>query len=675
MDVEWQKGYLSLPYLTEGQWESVFSPPKDAAVGSYAFRMRCSDSNNDESIYETPFDIEVMNNKPSKPEIAITPSKPRTNNDLQVSVSQVTDVETAATELQYWLRWYRNNNFMPEFDNQSWVPSSYTTKGETWQCEIQLYDGEELGPVSKAIVIIQNAPPAVISQLGTITMTEDSVDSTTVDLSKIFYDYDGDKLRYTCAGQFNIGVNIDQETGAVTLTPKSDWFGTEELEFTANDTKASSSESVVVEVESENDAPVLIKAGVVEVKPTDDSLEFSVHEGTWINLSLIASDIDGDPITYSTNRTDFMGVDDIANMELVGSEFRFNPVNDDVGFISVDLSLADIKGGTSHYNIIIEVLNVNNPPSVEITYPLDNMQFSADQKIEFKCTYSDQDLLIAESSEVLEFTWSSNLYFDDLESGEFLANLSGMKLKPGIHEIKVFVRDSSGLVGEDTITIVVEEEQSSVSGVYAGLSGTMWIVVIIIVAIIIALIAVLLSARKKRKLDEEKEVLTGDGSVPAAGEEYGPTAVVAKPGVIMAPTITLDQISGSAPQPVPGQLPGAIPTAAPPAGYEYPPVAEAHQPIQPVYPGGYSEPYDMPQLQLPPAPPPPADYQVPYDQAGTEAEDMFMVSDEDATEANGDKAKMNQMVLEQLEKLGELKAKGILTEEEFQKKKDELLKA
>jgi hypothetical protein len=36
---------------------------------------------------------------------------------------------------------------------------------------------------------------------------------------------------------------------------------------------------------------------------------------------------------------------------------------------------------------------------------------------------------------------------------------------------------------------------------------------------------------------------------------------------------------------------------------------------------------------------------------------------------------MNQMVLDQLEKLGELKAKGILTEEEFQKKKDELLKA
>jgi hypothetical protein len=593
-DTSWKMTYISNLMYMNGKWEAEFTPTKTAELGLYILNFSCNDG--DCEVYDY-FELTVLNNIPSQPSTSISPDEPKTTDDLEVSVISASDVETPRSQLEYWHYWYKDDTYLPAFDNMTKIPNTDTTKGEVWRCRTFVFDGDDLGPGGESRVTILNTPPAVAEPFSRLIMLEDEVDDSSIDLGKIFSDADNDPLTYTSTGQVRINVNINKISGRVTLTPPANWFGEETLEFTTGDGEFFANIIVVVSVLPLNDPPELKKAGTVEVMSALQELEFSVNEDNKLDLTFITDDIDGDRVTISTNRTDFIGVDDIEEMLFNNDVLSFYPVNSHVGSIAVNISLSDLNGSIVYYDLVINVLNTNDPPGVEITYPSNNTRFEYDESKEFKCTYSDIDFLIPDSEEILHFTWSSNLTAEPLGEGFNLTNLNVTQLTPGYHGIKVVVRDRGGLTNEAGIIIFVkekvEDEGEAAKDIAWDLSSNLWWILIVIVVIIIAVIAFVFVIKKRKAVKAEVEHLP-----PAEAKPALPGTFVAKPGAISAPTVDVEQVPARA---VTEQLPataGAIPRVITVS-------VEGGPAVQPAAPGiptpSATPPKVIPKPRLPPA--------------------------------------------------------------------------
>ena len=69
-----------------------------------------------------------------------------------------------------------------------------------------------------------------------------------------FYDIDNDNLSYNVTGNSSVRIIINQTTKNVTLTPTSNWYGTETIYFTATDGQyTADSNNIILTVSNAND--------------------------------------------------------------------------------------------------------------------------------------------------------------------------------------------------------------------------------------------------------------------------------------------------------------------------------------------------------------------------------------------------------------------------------------
>ncbi|WP_455392381.1 hypothetical protein [[Eubacterium] cellulosolvens] len=123
-----------------------------------------------------------------------------------------------------------------------------------------------------------------------------------------------------------------------------------------------------ITVEPVNDAPLL--------EPVTNVQGYQDHV---INVQLLATDpdilTDDDELTFSTNRTDGMGPDDIEGFVLTHdpkytykANITFTPTNEHVGKFFVKVTVSDHDNDEDSQEVEFEILNVNDPPEiVEIT--------------------------------------------------------------------------------------------------------------------------------------------------------------------------------------------------------------------------------------------------------------------------------------------------------------------
>ena len=139
-------------------------------------------------------------------------------------------------------------------------------------------------------VEVLNSPPKVNTVLNSIEIEEDHI-NTDLDLSHIFLDPDNDTLSFSHSQPTNLNISIEI-SGKVTIIPIENWFGRENIIFTASDTdNESSSFSLEIIVTSVNDQPKY-KA----ISP--DSLAISILEGNKVSFLVEAEDVDN-AIDYS----------------------------------------------------------------------------------------------------------------------------------------------------------------------------------------------------------------------------------------------------------------------------------------------------------------------------------------------------------------------------------------
>lgn len=150
--------YIIPFYFNNSKWRTIFSPPLAAETGDYTFIFSSTDSYGGKAEYQYDFVINVMNNRPSKPEVAIITTEPTTLDNLNVLISNVDDIETTLDKIEFWVRWYSNNRHMEKYDNKTTLPSTATSDKETWRVEVFLYDGENNGPPGIDEIKINNPP-------------------------------------------------------------------------------------------------------------------------------------------------------------------------------------------------------------------------------------------------------------------------------------------------------------------------------------------------------------------------------------------------------------------------------------------------------------------------------------------------------------------------------------
>ena len=517
----WQTTYFSnLRYISgANKWRADFSPESDAELGLYSLKVNIQDKSNGDIDFEYIDIIEVLNNKPTQPELEILPASPTTRDDLQINVYNVTDVEGETVVYDY--AWYNNNDLQSDLTTDL-VPSDRTFKNEVWKCIVTPNDGNEDGTPAEIEVTILNTPPRIIKSLDQITIHEDIPDSTSLNLFDLFEDPDLDVMLFSTKGDNYVEITIFNSNGSVIIDAFQNWHGEELVTFTADDGESKTNKSIKIIVLPENDKPELKKIGdkfIDDLAPGED-LEFTIKEGEWFNASITAEDIDGDLMTFLTNLTDNIGDDDLDNFYLRDNELSFLPANDDVGTLFVNLTMSDGNGsGEVYYNFKIVVLNTNNPPQVEITVPITGKTFKETDQVTFKCEVYDPDYEVDSYYERLSFVWYTNISGEPLASSSLGTNLTEItvKLKPGRQTISVFVIDKAGGEGVAEVKIVVtpiEDEEKDFFAQY------WWLLLLFIIIIIILLVIAVLVIRKRR--DEKfNKLLAEEDRLPRLQPELG----------------------------------------------------------------------------------------------------------------------------------------------------------
>jgi hypothetical protein len=358
IDVNWQSEYFSNLKYYNNFWIIDFTPQAGAQIGNYSVKLTCLDKFGGSNVETFSNAVKVLNNPPAQPKLTITPIDPTSAENLVCLVENLTDIENNFVNVRF--EWYKDNILQSELISDS-VPASYTSRNEVWKCVVTPNDGFNDGQPDEIEIYIKNTPPEGINPPNRIYIDEDVIDSSTINLSELFVDRDGDKLKFFISGDVNVSVNILPENGLVIFNPDKDWVGDQNIIFQINDSKAEIEYSLIVTVLPVNDAPVIEKVNNILVT-TRDELTVIGEIGQDLTFNIKSYDIDSEVLDYSI-KLDNGSSRSPRNLKIdeVSGQIRFKPTSDDVGVVSINVTVTDNKGGSDWKVINIKVLEEKKP--------------------------------------------------------------------------------------------------------------------------------------------------------------------------------------------------------------------------------------------------------------------------------------------------------------------------
>ena len=231
--------------------------------------------------------IGSSNHAPSIPSALINPISPTTNSDLD-AMWTFADSDSGDTQLSYEIHWYLNGVHMSEYDDVDPLPSTATTRGDSWYFIVSVSDGIDWSsPFTAQSVTISNTAPVVTD----VILTPQSVTSSdNLELSANYSDLDGDiesgsSIRWYRDGQLQTQFTDDLIISSSATNRGEVWMA----RYTPND-----GTSMGLEVES---SPVTIgnsMATVSSIALTENPTALSPLE-----LSIETDDVDSDELTIT----------------------------------------------------------------------------------------------------------------------------------------------------------------------------------------------------------------------------------------------------------------------------------------------------------------------------------------------------------------------------------------
>lgn len=294
-------------------------------------------------------------------------------------LSHFTDVEDEPDELDFSIEAFdQEHNYTAVIKN-----SRYVTLDCTADCDFcgnmtiavgaQDPGGNmEIGEFIVRVLPMPDAP--VIEKIGNVSvfqanpvfhLDEHEIFTASITAS----DADGDEVTYTSnitepgGVEHNERFHLNSTTGTIEFRPERPDIGNLSVCFVVTDsTGLSSHVNAIFSVRDVNDAPVLV--GLDEHRFADGKPHFVVVEGFWLNISVLAEDPEGDPLTYSIKGAPYsMNVDDRSG------RISFLPTQADMDRsvdYTVKLTVEDDGGLNDTEEFTLSLIDVNTAPVIGV---------------------------------------------------------------------------------------------------------------------------------------------------------------------------------------------------------------------------------------------------------------------------------------------------------------------
>ncbi|MCT8950425.1 tandem-95 repeat protein [Pseudomonas tolaasii] len=195
-----------------------------------------------------------------------------------------------------------------------------------------------------------NDPPSVSN--ATLALDEDTVGTMTLEVSDVDLEFEGDSHTWSIMTAPNAAHGTASIAGnKLTFTPVKDWNGTTMLTYRATDSKGANSNTatITITVRPVNDAPVA------------SNRTLTVAEDTAGTLTLVATDVDGDALTYS-----LVTAPNAAHgtVTISSDKATFTPKPNWNGTTTFTYRANDGTTNSNTATVTVTVTPVNDPPSV-----------------------------------------------------------------------------------------------------------------------------------------------------------------------------------------------------------------------------------------------------------------------------------------------------------------------
>lgn len=302
--------------------------------------------------------------------------------------------------------------------------------------------GTATATVNGTVSPVNDVPVAVSD---TFTTPEDT--TITFDVRSNDTDADGDALTVTAINGTAItaGQSITITGGAVRLdadgrlsfTPNANYNGPISFTYTLSDGTASANATVTGTVTPVNDAP------------TSSDISISTPEDTPFTGTLVATDVDGDTITFSAGMTTPANGTVVINAD---GTYTYTPNSDFDGTDSFSFVVTDPGGARNEYTVTVTISDVNDNP-VGSTIPDRSANDGAVVNFDVSSFFSDAD------GDTLTYTQTGlpnglSLSAAGVITGTIDRNASQGGTN-GVYTVTVTVSDGNGGTAQQTFALTV----------------------------------------------------------------------------------------------------------------------------------------------------------------------------------------------------------------------------
>ena len=210
-----------------------------------------------------------------------------------------------------------------------------------------------------------NTGPEFTSEIQSVSFPEDGSGIHLLNISEHFTDDVDLKFRIDIDQKDGniIGWEIDSDGYHLNFDAPVDWFGKEEFKLKAYDTgtdgifdnaddEFAMSNWFNVTVTPTNDPPEIISVnGTV---PSAGTMELPAYPGQELNITIVASDEDGDSIKYSSNSS-------IFSIHVSSGRLTGTPANEDLGIHWINITGTEVNSSVSPPELLFDfiILKIN----------------------------------------------------------------------------------------------------------------------------------------------------------------------------------------------------------------------------------------------------------------------------------------------------------------------------
>jgi hypothetical protein len=190
--------------ITQPAYENLTMIPSTATNRGEAWNFSIQPSDGiDNGAMQTIPSVIIENTLPVASSLVLTPTSPVTTDNL-VGSWTFSDNDMSDTQVDYSIDWYKNGVLQPSLANLTTVGADNTTKGDSWNYTLRVFDGTDWSIIySSPMIQILNAAP-VTSNLIISPSSPSSIDDLTASYN--YFDADSDPESGTEIIWFKNGV-------------------------------------------------------------------------------------------------------------------------------------------------------------------------------------------------------------------------------------------------------------------------------------------------------------------------------------------------------------------------------------------------------------------------------------------------------------------------------------